>query len=239
MLALHQVVKRFGGKVVVAGLDLKVPQGSIYGLLGPNGAGKTTLIRMIVGLLDPDQGEIELLGGRPRDLGVRRRLGYMPQDLALYPGLSVAENLKFFGVCYGQVGAQLESRLDELLALLELQKEADQLVEHLSGGTARRCLLASTLIHRPDFLVLDEPTAGVDPLLRRKIWHWLTDLAQSGVTILITTHHISEAQACNEVLFMRHGQSLDKGSPQELMDRYGAADLEAAFLSATLDRGGR
>ncbi|OGH00522.1 MAG: hypothetical protein A2600_01540 [Candidatus Lambdaproteobacteria bacterium RIFOXYD1_FULL_56_27] len=238
MLRLKNLNKRFGSHEVLSSLDLEIQPGSVFGLLGPNGAGKTTLIRMIVGLLEPDGGTLEVLGGSPHDLGVRQKIGYMPQEPALYPGLTVAENLTFFGRCFGLGRVELKSRLEEMLELTELTDQRDQLVEQLSGGTARRVLLATTLIHHPRFLVLDEPTSGVDPLLRRKFWLWLQDLARKGATVLVTTHHISEAEVCAQVLFLRHGKALATGEPQALMARFGTNNLEAAFLAATLGEEG-
>ncbi len=238
MLQIENITKRFGSREAVAGLNLHIPVGAVYGLLGPNGAGKTTLIRMIVGLLAPDAGSLTLLGGSPQDLAVRSQVGYMPQDVALYPNLTVAENIAFFGHCYGLDGAALKHRLEELLHLTELTGERNRLVEELSGGTARRVLLATALVHHPKFLVLDEPTAGVDPLLRRKFWQWFRSLAAQGTSILVTTHHIAEAAACEEVIFLRRGHQLDAGTPQELMQRYPSQDLEAAYLAATLTQEG-
>ncbi|OGG96525.1 MAG: hypothetical protein A2527_01135 [Candidatus Lambdaproteobacteria bacterium RIFOXYD2_FULL_50_16] len=235
MLKIKNITKRYGRHEVVSELNLTIPIGSIFGLLGPNGAGKTTLIRIITGLLEPDSGSISLLGGKPRDLKVRQQLGYLPQEAALYPGLTVKENLQFFGRCYGINGAALETRLAELLTLTELTEQKNQLVEELSGGTARRVLLASALVHRPRFLILDEPTSGVDPLLRRKFWKWLRALSLEGASVLVTTHHLAEAEACEQILFLRHGKALDVGEPKALMKRYHAPDLEAAFLAATLE----
>ena len=234
MIRLEQVHKAFGGVPAIAGLDLEIPAGSIFGLLGPNGAGKTTLLRMIMGLLQPDSGRITLFERlAPGEVEAARSTGYMPQQLALYEGLSVAENIAFFGRLYGVERRTLATRIDEVLRRVELQRRRAALAGTLSGGMMRRAMLASVLVHHPRLLILDEPTAGVDPVLRLRFWAWFRQLAAEGLTILVTTHHISEAAACEQVVFLREGRLLEQGSPQALIERYGAADLEAAFVAAT------
>ena len=234
MIAIEQVRKSFRGRPALHDLTLSIPAGSTFGLLGPNGAGKTTLLRLIMGVLRPDAGRIRLFGdGRPGAPDVTRRVGYMPQELALYEGLTVAENVAFFGRMYGLGGADLRAQVDEVLARVELTERRDSLAGALSGGMMRRAMLASVLVHRPRLLILDEPTAGVDPLLRLRFWEWFRALAQDGVTLLVTTHHISEAGQCASVLFLREGQILEQGPPGPLIERYGARDLEDAFVRAT------
>ncbi|MDH4121096.1 MAG: ABC transporter ATP-binding protein [Deltaproteobacteria bacterium] len=239
MLQVDRVTKQFGKLKALDELTLAVPEGQIFGLLGPNGAGKSTLIRIITGLLPPTSGTITLLGSKdPTDMEIRRQVGYMPQDAALYPGLTIAENVRFFGRIYGVPETVISQRMEEDLELVELTHRKDSVVETLSGGMVRRTMLLTALIHRPRFLILDEPTVGVDPELRLKFWDWLAQLVQRGSSILITTHHISEAVRCAKVVFLREGKRLEEGPPRELMARYGSQDLEEAFVKATSRKGG-
>ncbi len=234
MLSLENVRKSFGSFSAVNGVDLDIGEGMIFGLLGPNGAGKTTLLRMIMGLITPTSGKITLFDSfSPADTAARSKIGYMPQQLAVYPGLSVAENVIFFGRLYGLQGAELKQRAVEVLQLVDLQDKRNKQVAHLSGGMVRRVMLATTLIHQPSLVILDEPTAGVDPALRLRFWNWFQELSGRGISILITTHHISEAALCREVVFLRQGKLIERGKPVELMSRYQAKDLEEAFVKAT------
>jgi len=239
MIAIENVVKVYGERRVVDGITMDIPKGRIFGLLGPNGAGKTTLLRMIMGLVKPDGGRVRLFGDQqPGSDGAARRIGYMPQELALYPGLSVLENILFFGRLYGVPEAELRRRARTTLEQVELADRQDSLVGTLSGGMMRRAMLASAVVHQPELLILDEPTAGVDPLLRLKFWQWFNDLADGGVTLLITTHHISEADRSQEVVFYRLGKIIRRGTPQELLKHYQTTDLEHAFVKATEETGG-
>ncbi|MBI4082916.1 MAG: ABC transporter ATP-binding protein [Candidatus Lambdaproteobacteria bacterium] len=234
MLSLEHVVKQMGSVRAIDDLSLDVPEGMLFGLLGPNGAGKTTLLRLVMGLLRADSGRITLFGRLPpTDPAVPRLLGYMPQQLAVYPGLSVVENIAFYGHLYGIAGAELRRRTERLLEMVELTPRRKSPVGQLSGGMVRRVMLATTMVHQPRLLILDEPTAGVDPLLRLKFWEWFGDLRAKGTSIIVTTHHISEASRCHRVVFLRAGRVLEQGPPGELMARYGSADLEAAFVAAT------
>jgi len=234
MIVLERLQKSFGPLTALHELTLTIPGGTIFGLLGPNGAGKTTLLRLIMGLLAPDGGRIVLFdGAAPGDPEAARQIGYMPQQIALYEELSTRENVRFFGRLYGLRGEELEARCADVLERVELGDEAERPVLQLSGGMQRRAMLASALVHRPRLLILDEPTAGVDPTLRLRFWDWFATLAGEGTSILVTTHHIAEAVHCQEVLFLRAGRLLERGRPGELTARYGGADLEAAFVQAT------
>jgi len=234
ILQIENLGKRFAKHDVLSDVSLSVAKGSVYGLLGPNGAGKTTLLRIVMGLIAPTRGTVRLLGHlEPGDSAARQLLGYMPQQLALYQGLSARENLYFFGRLYGLKDEVIRERAAQLLDLVDLEPHADHIVAELSGGLARRAMLASALIHEPRLLILDEPTAGVDPALRVRFWKWFRKMVDGGTTIIITTHHISEARDCDAVVFMREGRIVQSGSPAELMHSYEARDLEEAFVRAT------
>ena len=220
------VAKRFGDVKALNGITLRVRQGEIYGLLGPNGAGKTTLIRSIVGLIAPDAGTVTVLGRKLPDLDVLRRVGYMTQQAALYPGLSVAENLRFFAAINGTEGS-----IDEVLRFVRLENRKDSVVANLSGGMRQRCSLACALVHRPDLLLLDEPTVGVDPQLRVQFWEDFRRMADEGVTIVVSSHVMDEAERCQRLGLIQYGRLLAEGSPAEVRATAGTQDLEAAFLA--------
>ncbi len=234
MISVEGVVKRYGARIAVDRMSMEIPAGRIFGLLGPNGAGKTTLLRMIMGLIAPDAGRIRLFEGlAPGSPAAIRRIGYMPQHLALYESLTVREYVAFFARLSGLKGERIAARTREVLERVELWERREESAGVLSGGLLRRAMLASAVVHAPRLLILDEPTAGVDPLLRLKFWDWFSGLADEGTTLLITTHHISEADRCQEVVFQRSGRVLEHGTPRALMERYGTGDLEAAFVAAT------
>jgi len=219
------VVKSFGTLKALDGVTLKVRQGEIYGLLGPNGAGKTTLIRAIVGLVAPDSGTVTVLGKRLPDLDILGQVGYMTQAAALYPDLSVEENLRFFAAINGA-----DSNVDEALKLVELDQRRKSVVATLSGGLKQRCSLACALVHRPRLLLLDEPTVGVDPALRVQFWDHFRDIAAAGTTIVVSSHVMDEAERCQRLGLMRFGRLLAEGSPSEVRSAAGTNNLEEAFL---------
>ncbi|GIW20088.1 MAG: multidrug ABC transporter ATP-binding protein [Chloroflexota bacterium] len=221
------LTKRFGPIVAVDGAELTVPAGRIVGLLGPNGSGKTTLIRLLLGLVRPDTGRVTVLGRQVPDRSLLAEVGYMPQSDGIYHELTVWENIRFFGDLYGGLG---RGRAREVLELVELDDRRHSLVADLSGGMRRRLSLACALVHRPRFLVLDEPTVGVDPALRATFWHHFRELAAGGTTILVSSHVMDEADRCDELVFMRSGRIIARGSGAELRASAGTADLEAAFL---------
>ncbi len=234
MLNINQLSKHFDHTPVIEKLQLDIAEGEVFGLLGPNGAGKTTLIRLIMGLLKPDVGDIRLFDHyRPGAIEARRQIGYMPQQLSIYPGLSVLENVLFFGRIYQMDNHELQRRAIEVLQMVELEHRKDDQVGTLSGGMIRRVMLATALVHKPRLLILDEPTAGVDPLLRIKFWDWFGQMVTAGTSIIVTTHNISEAEHCGNVVFLRNGEKLEQGSPQHLMEHYQSDNLEAAFVAAT------
>jgi ABC-2 type transport system ATP-binding protein len=219
------VVKRFGRQVALNGVDLRVRRGEVYGLLGPNGAGKTTLIRCLVGLIRPDAGSIRVLGRRLPDLGVLARVGYMTQAAALYPDLSVAENLRFFASISGADG-----HVDEVLRLVDLEDRRGSVVSTLSGGMRTRASLACALVHGPELLLLDEPTVGVDPQLRAQLWERFRAMAAGGTTIVVSSHVMDEAERCDRLGLIRFGRLLAEGTADELRRLAGTDRLEDAFL---------
>jgi ABC-2 type transport system ATP-binding protein len=222
---VDNVVKSFGTLKALDGVTLRVRQGEIYGLLGPNGAGKTTLIRSIVGLVAPDSGTVTVLGRRLPDLDILGSVGYMTQAAALYPDLSVEENLRFFAAISGADG-----NVDEALKLVELDQRRKSVVATLSGGMRQRCSLACALVHRPRLLLLDEPTVGVDPALRVQFWDHFRDMAAAGTTIVVSSHVMDEAERCQRLGLIRFGKLLGEGSPNEVRASAGTNNLEEAFL---------
>jgi ABC-2 type transport system ATP-binding protein len=220
--------RHFGIIKAVNGVNLRIRAGETYGLLGPNGSGKTTLIRLLVGLLRPTAGEAWVLGRSMPNKEVLSLVGYMTQAEALYQDLTVWENLLFFGRVYGESSP---SRLSELLNLVDLEERADSIVATLSGGMRRRLSLACALVHRPVVLFLDEPTVGIDPQLRVTFWEHFYKLNEQGVTIIVSSHVMDEAERCHRLGLMRDGRLLAEGSAEELRQSSGTSTLEEAFLA--------
>jgi ABC-2 type transport system ATP-binding protein len=219
--------KRFGRIHAVDGIDLALAPGRIYGLLGPNGSGKTTLIRLLTGLAHPSAGEARILGTKMPTRKALASIGYMPQAEALYPELSVAENIGFFARLEGHAD---RAAIDRALELVGLGERKGTPVLELSGGMRRRLSLACTLVHEPKVLFLDEPTVGVDPALRVQFWSHFRRLAGQGTAILVASHVMDEADRCDELLFVRDGKVIGRGTGAELRARAGTDSLEAAFL---------
>ena len=229
------LVKRFGTRTAVDGIDLSLVPGRIYGLLGPNGSGKTTLIRLLAGLATPTAGEAIVLGERMPCAAQLARIGYMTQSDGLYPELTVWENLRFFGALYGITE---RASLDAALQTVQLADRADTAVMDLSGGMRRRASLACALVHRPAVLILDEPTVGIDPTMRVQFWDHFRRLAADGTTILVSSHVMDEADRCDELVLIRNGKVVDRGTGAEIRQRAGTDDLEAAFLRYAEQVGG-
>ena len=219
--------KHFGPLHAVDGLSLSVRQGEIYGLLGPNGSGKTTLIRLMVGLLKPTSGGTRLLGEEVPNKAVLAQVGYMTQASALYEDLTVRENIAFFAEMSGR---HEPVWTDEVMDLVHLQERSRSLVRTLSGGLKQRTSLACSLAHKPRLLLLDEPTVGVDPRLRATFWSHFRRLAESGVTIIVSSHVMDEAERCDRLGFIRKGRLMAEGSAEDLRRQAGARTLEEAFL---------
>jgi ABC-2 type transport system ATP-binding protein len=224
--------KTFGALVAVEGLDLTVPSGQIFGLLGPNGSGKATTIRMLTGLIPPTSGTAEVVGidvvHNPER--VRRRIGYMSQRFGLYPDLTVRENLEFYAGVYGLAGAERKARIAEQVDAYILGERFDQLAGTLSGGWKQRLALACATTHRPDLVFLDEPTAGVDPASRRLFWQLIHREVKAGMTVLVTTHYMDEAEQCGQLAFLSRGHLIGVGTPKEVTERFGLPTVEDVFI---------
>jgi len=220
-VSVHNLTKQFDGFTAVDHVSFSVPRGQIFGLLGPNGAGKTTTIRMLLGLLRPTSGAATVLGlDIVRQAGeLRRRIGYMSQKFSLYDDLTVEENLNFYAGAYGVRGARLRERKQAILHMAGLEGRERVLTRTLAGGWKQRLALGAAILHQPEMLFLDEPTAGVDPISRRTFWNLLYDLAESGATILVTTHYMDEAEQCQQLAFIQAGRLAASGSPQEIKGR--------------------
>ncbi len=218
---VENLSKSFGGKRVVDGLTMRVRKGQIYGFLGPNGSGKTTTIRMLCGLLTPDSGRGRTLGHDilTESEAIKRRVGYMTQRFSLYTDLTIAENLSFVARLYRL--ADPRKRVSETLDWLGLTSRRHQLAGQLSGGWKQRLALGAALLPEPDLLLLDEPTAGVDPKARRDFWDRIFDLAHRGITVLVSTHYMDEAERCHEITYLSYGHMLARGTVDEVIEQSG------------------
>ncbi len=230
VVVVKQLVKEFGKLRAVDNLNMVINTGETYGLIGPNGSGKTTLIRMMVGLSRPTSGTIHILGEKIPSHKVSPNLGYMPQLSALYLDLTAAQNMRFFCKIYGLRGKEQGKRIREMLERVDLADRANDVVSKFSGGMKQRLSLACALVHGPRLLMLDEPTVGVDPELRRTFWQYFAQLNSEGVTIIVSTHHLDEASRCTRLGLMRLGELLAQDVPQDLLRNSGKDNMEEAFL---------
>src|SRR5699024_8685083 len=229
-VSVESVTKSFGRNEVFKNIDLEIAKGEIFALLGPSGAGKTTLVRALAGLDTPTDGEIRVFGEKMPDLKLMKRIGYMAQADALYEDLSALENLEFFASLYGIVGKYRKERINELMALMDLSDHLNVKTVKFSGGMKRRLSLVIALLHDRDMLSLDEPTVGIDPVLRRSIWNFFYELNRGGTMIIITTHVMDEAAKCSRLAMMQRGQIVAAGTPGQLKKNAGTGTLEEAFL---------
>lgn len=220
-IEMRHVTKRFGDKVAVRDVSMVVPAGQIFGIVGPSGCGKTTSMRMMTGVYRPTEGDLRVLGATPENFArrVRERIGYMPQLFVLYPTLTVWENLNFVASLYGLNWFRRRKRLESLLDFVELRPARNTLAGNISGGMKRRLELACALVHNPDLLFADEPTAGVDPVLRGKFWEHFRELKNAGHSLVITTQYVSEVAYCDQVAVMRNGRLLMVETPDGLRQR--------------------
>jgi len=233
LVRARRLTKRFGSFTAVDGIDFDLYQGEAFGFLGPNGAGKSCTMRMIGCVSPPTAGELTILGADPRRNGpaIRARLGVVPQEDTLDVELTVRENLLVYGRYFGLPRAVIRERTDQLLDFVRLSDRAHDMVEPLSGGMKRRLTIARSLINDPDILILDEPTTGLDPQARHVVWDRLFRLKQRGVTLILTTHYMDEAeQLCDRLVVMDHGRFAAEGSPRDLIERYCSPEvLELRF----------
>ena len=225
------LTKRFGELVAVSDLDLRIPRGVVYWLIGPNGSGKTTAIKVMNGLLRATSGSARLLDEEVPVREVIHRIGYMPQEMAVYTDLTVHENLELFARMYSMSRGDFEGAEKDLLEMIDLAERRDSLVATLSGGMKHRVSLACALIHDPELVFLDEPTVGVDPELRKGFWDYFAGLKKAGKTVVLTTHYMDEAVRCDIVGMMRLGKMIAEGTPDALMKAAGTTTLEDAFLA--------
>ncbi len=237
VIALRGVSRDYGDGVGVFDIDLQVPGGTILGIVGPSGAGKTTTIRLITGALEPTSGEVTVLGENPTRFRrhTRERIGYMPQQFALYPDLTADENVDFVASLFGLLVRRRRRRVREVLELVGLWDARGRRAGKLSGGMQRRLELACALVHEPDLLLLDEPTAGIDPILRKVIWEELTRLREAGRTLLVTTQYVTEAEQCDAVALIAGGRLVALGTPDELRRRASGGDLIEIETAAAFD----
>jgi ABC-2 type transport system ATP-binding protein len=215
-----------GRKVVLPGLSASVAAGKVTGLLGPSGSGKTTVMRAIVGVQIVESGDVRILGQPAGSPPLRRRVAYMTQTPSVYADLTVSENLRYFA----HILDVDRSRVDETIGTVGLEREVGAVVNRLSGGERARVSLAVSLLGEPEVLVLDEPTVGLDPVLRRDLWNTFHGLAEQGAALLVSSHVMDEAERCDELLLLRDGEILATGTPAELRERTGTQDLDSAFL---------
>ena len=230
-IEIKGVNKYFGDTHILKDVSLSVPQGAVYGLLGPSGCGKTTTVKIMAGILRASSGDVHILGEKMPDLELMKKVGYMAQVAALYQELSASENLSFFASLYGIEKKEQEKESRRVLEIVNLTKEINKPVIFFSEGMKRRLALAITLLHKPKVLLLDEPTVGMDPGLRKEVWKELYALSEEGVTLLVTTHVMDEAEKCTHLAMMREGAIIATGSPKEIIDATGASTLEEAFLA--------
>ena len=217
-IAAHNLTKRFGDFTAVDGVEFEVRPGEIFGFLGPNGSGKTTTIRMTLGLMKPTSGEVQVLGMNVANdtAKILPRVGYMSQRFSLYNDLTVLQNLNFYGAAYGLKNAVLRERINDALIRAGLEGRENAKTKDLSGGWRQRLALSAAILHRPEVIFLDEPTAGVDPVSRRAFWDLLYKLIAEGITVFVTTHYMDEAEHCHRLAFIQRGKIIAYGSPAEI-----------------------
>ncbi|WNS47101.1 ABC transporter ATP-binding protein [Paenibacillus sp. MMS20-IR301] len=230
VIEVNHVDRAFGSKTVLKDITLQVAQAETFGILGPSGSGKTTLVKLLTGIDEVTSGEVNVLGVRMPKLAMLQQIGYMAQSDALYTELSAKENLEFFASLYGLKGGNRTRRIRDVMELVNLQEHLRKRVDQYSGGMKRRLSLAIALLHEPPLLILDEPTVGIDPVLRQSIWKELKALNSNGTTIVLTTHVMDEAEKCDRLAMIRDGVLLAVDTPAGLLQATGSAALEEAFL---------
>lgn len=231
-ISCEDLTKKFGSLVAVDHVSLSIPKGTIVGFLGPNGSGKSTVIRILSGILTPTSGTGQVLGYdiRTESEIIKHHIGYMSQRFSLYEDLTVEENLNFYAGIYGLQGKKAKERKEELIHMAGLTGREKQRAGSLSGGWKQRLALSCALLHEPELLILDEPTAGVDPVSRRIFWDVIHRLAKSGITVLVSTHYMDEAETCDLISFIFFSKLLITGTPTDLIRQYGANSLDDVFI---------
>ncbi|KMT23202.1 ABC transporter ATP-binding protein [Clostridium cylindrosporum] len=236
VVSISNLQVSYDKNIILDNISLEIPKGEIIGLLGPSGSGKTTLIKSIMGMVKASQGEVVVLGYKIPSLEVVQSIGYMAQSDALYDDLSALDNILFFAELYGIKGKIAKERADEVLELVDLINNKKKLVKNFSGGMKRRLSLAISLLHNPILLILDEPTVGIDPLLRKNFWNEFKRIKSLGGTIIVTTHVMDEAYNCDRLSLIRDGKIIADGSPKELMKISNADNIDEAFLYFSTSR---
>lgn len=231
LVEVKDVVKAFKKQQVLNHINLSIYEKEIFGLIGPSGSGKTTLIRLIMGAISADQGSVHVGGNQVPSLSALDAIGYMPQNDALYDDISGMDNLMFFGGMYHMSKKELRSKAEEVLKLVELENDSTKKVLNYSGGMKKRLSLAVALLHSPKILILDEPTVGIDPILRKKIWEEFNHLKEQGKTILVTTHVMDEATKCDRLGLLYNGVLIDCDTVEELLAKTSNNTIEELFLS--------
>ena len=228
-----------GKRLVMPDLTLHIPAGQVVGLLGPSGSGKTTLMRAIVGVQIVEGGTVTVLGHPAGDPALRKEVGYVTQTPSIYADLTIRENIAYFGRAVGLKHAELTEAVERTLVEVDLVSHADNLVRDLSGGQESRVSLACALVGRPTLLALDEPTVGLDPVLRRDLWNLFRELAAEGYSLVVSSHVMDEATRCDRLVLLREGRVLADLTPAELLERTGQTDADAAFLALVDAAGGK
>lgn len=221
---------KYDKTTILKNITLNIKKGEIIGFLGPSGSGKTTLVKALIGMKSPVKGSVEVLGYEMPSLEAIAKVGYMAQSDALYEDLTGLDNILFFGELYNLKGRAAKKRAMELLTLVSMEKDANKSVKNYSGGMKRRLSLAIALIHSPELLILDEPTVGIDPVLRRSFWNEFQRIRNNGGSIIITTHVMDEAYHCDRLSLIRDGEIIADGSPDEIISSSGKENIEEAFL---------
>ncbi len=237
IIQIRHVDVNYGPISVLKGIDLDIYKGKIVAFLGPSGSGKTTLIKAIMGMQTPSHGSVTLLDKKMPSFAVSSHIGYMAQNDALYEDLSGLDNLLFFSALYGLRGKTAQTRAAEILKLVNLENSALKKVRTYSGGMKRRLSLGIALVHNPRIIILDEPTVGIDPVLRKVFWEEFIRLKHSDITIIITTHAMDEAYRCDRLALIREGRIIADNTPDGLMKESGTSSIEDAFLYYSEDRG--
>lgn len=230
-IQVRHVDRKFGKKLVLQDITLDVQPAEIFGLLGPSGSGKTTLVKLIAGVDKSTSGTVSVNGVQMPRLDMLGKIGYMAQSDALYTELTAYENLSFFASLFGLSGKEKKHRIEEVMELVNLTDSMKKLVSAYSGGMKRRLSLAIAMLHRPSVLILDEPTVGIDPVLRISIWDELRTMSDQGTTIILTTHVMDEADKCNRLGMIREGRLIAVGTPSELKENTHSTTIEEAFLA--------